>query len=47
MTKSRVQTEDSTLTPRCRQFIEGIHGNYVTTDIEAAPAPTTYLAYLK
>ena len=47
VTKSRMQTEDSTLTPRCRQFIEGIHGNYVTTDIEAAPAPTTYLAYLK
>lgn len=47
VTKSRMQTEESELTPRCRQFIEGIHSFYATTDVEATPAPTTYLAYLK
>ena len=46
VTKSRMQTEDGELTPRCRQLIDGIHSYYKATDINTPP-PTSYLAYLK
>ncbi len=47
VTRSRMQTQEGELTPRCREFIEGVHARYRATDIAAPPAQTSYLAYLK
>jgi hypothetical protein len=47
VTKSRMQTEKNQLTPSCRAYVEGIHGEYRTSPAEAKPVRTNLMAYLK
>jgi biotin carboxylase len=42
VTKGRLQTDESQLTPRCRQLIEAIRAQYATTPIEEERPPQVF-----